>query len=67
MKIRVFLKYFVDGCLRKQLLPLNELQDPSNFIFIMNLITIMPLRQFYRKIRATKLQKSAKFYLTLYL
>ena len=67
MKIRVFLKYFVDGCLWKQLLPLNELQDPSNFIFIMNLITIMPLRQFYPKIRATKLQKSAKFYLTLYL
>ena len=58
MRIRVFLKYFVDGCLWKQFFPLNKLQGPSNFIFIMNLITIMPLRQFDPKITATKLQNT---------
>ena len=64
MKTRVSLKYLVHGCLWKQFLTSNLLQAPSNLIFETIFVTMRPLTQFQPKIRATKLQNSAKFRLT---
>ena len=41
-----------------------SLQTPSNLIFLTIFLTMRPLTKFQPKIRATKLQKSFRFYLT---
>ena len=64
MKTRVSLKYFVNNCLWKQISAFNSPQAPSNLISLTILVTLRPFTQFQPKIRAIKLQKSAKIYLT---
>ena len=63
MKTRVCPKYFVNGCLCKQLFTSNLPQTPSNLILLTNFVTLRPLTLFQPKIRATKLQKARKFVL----
>ena len=64
MKTRVCLKYFVHDCHCKHFLASNLPQAPSNVICLTILVALKHLTQLYLKIRATKLQKSAKICLT---
>ena len=64
MKTRVSLKYFLNDCLWKQFFAFNSLQTFSNLISWPILVSLRPFTQFYSKIRAIKLQKSAKICLT---
>ena len=65
MKTRVSLKYFVNDCLWKHCFASNSPQTPSNLISLIILVTLSSFTQFEPKIRAIKLQKSAKNSLTL--
>ena len=64
MKTRVCVTYFVHNCLWKQFFASNVPQVPLKLIFWTILVTIKLFTQFQLKIRATKLQKSAEFWLT---
>ena len=64
MKTRAFLKYFVRGCLWKHFFASNSAQVPSNSISLTILVTLSSVTQFYSKIRANKLQKSAEICVT---
>ena len=63
MKIRAYLKYFVNDRLWKQFLASNLSQIPSNLICLTNFVILVSLRQFKPKIRATNLQKALKLVL----
>ena len=63
IKSRVFLKYFLYGCLWKRLFTSKSLKTPSNLILLTNLIIMRLLIPFHLKIRPTELQKSTKFFL----
>ena len=65
METRASLKYFVNGCLCKHVFASNSPQTPTNLISLAILATLRPFTQFQSKIRAIKLQKSAKICLTL--
>ena len=58
MKTRDYLKYFVPDCLWKMLFVSNLLRICSLKCLTI-LITLRPLTEFYPKIKATKLQKTA--------
>ena len=60
MKTRVCLIYFVDDYSWKQFFASNSPGSPSNLIFKTILVTMRLFTQLQFKIRATKLQKSAK-------
>ena len=66
MKTRVSLKYLVNDCLWRHFFPAHPPppQTPSFLISLTILITLRPFTQFYSKIRAIKLQKSANICLT---
>ena len=64
MKTTVSLKYFVNDCLWKHFIASTSPQTPSNFISLTILVTQRPFTEFYLKIRAIKLQKSAEICLT---
>ena len=49
---------------KKVLKQSRSLQTPSNLIFLTIFVIMRPLTKFQAKIRATKLQKSFRFYLT---
>ena len=61
MKTRLCLIYFVHDCLSEQLLASNSPQSCSDLFFWTILVTMRLFKQFPLKIRATKLQKTAKF------
>ena len=63
-KNKVFLKYFVNGCLRKQFFASNLPQTPSNLICLTFFVTLRPLTKFQPTIRVTNMQNSAKTFLT---
>ena len=65
MEIRASLKYFVIGCLWKYLFTSNLPHVSLNLIFLTILVNLTTLLLFQAKIRAIKLQKSAKICLTL--
>ena len=50
MKIRVCLKYFVNGCLWKQSLASDLSQTPSVLVFLTIIITLRPLYSFDLKL-----------------
>ena len=60
MKTRASFKYFVNDCPWKQVFAFNSPQAPSNLISLTIFVTLRPFTQFQSKIRAIKLQKSAK-------
>ena len=60
MKSRVSLKYFVNDCLWKHCFAPKSPQVPSNLIPLKILGTLRFITRFLPKIRAVKLQKSAK-------
>ena len=65
MKSTVNLKYFVTGCLLKHFFDSNSPQILLNLIPLVICVALMPSTLFEPKIRAVKLQKMAKIYLTL--
>ena len=60
MKTRVSLKYFVNDCVWKPLFDSNSTQTRSKLISMTILVTPWPFTLLLPKIRAIKLQKSAK-------
>ena len=64
MKTRVSLKYYVNDCLWKQFFASESRKTTSNLISMTILVTLRPFTKFQLKIRAIKLQKSAKICLT---
>ena len=64
MKTRVSLKYVVNDCLWKQIFDFNFAQTLLTLTSLTILVTLRPFTQFQLKIRAIKLQKSAKICLT---
>ena len=64
MKTKVNVKYFVTDCLWKHFFDSNLPQTPSNLISLIVLITISHFVLFQPKVRAIKLQKWAKIFLT---
>ena len=60
------LRILGNSCLQENFFAPNSLQNPSNPISLIHLVTMRPLTQYQPKIITTKLQKSAKFYLTLF-
>ena len=65
MKSTVNLKYFVTGCLLKHCFDSNSPQTPLNLIPLVICVALMSFTLFEPKIRAVKLEKMAKIYLTL--
>ena len=64
MKTRVSLKYFVNDSLWKRFFVSMSPHVHSNLFCWTILVTLRPLTQFQPKVRATTLQKSAKYDLT---
>ena len=62
IKTGVCPKYFLNGCLSKLFFPSNLPQTPLKFICLTIFVTLRPLTQFYSKVKATNIQKSAKIY-----
>ena len=60
MRTRVCLKYFPNDCLWKQFFVFEVLPDLFQLDFLKVLITLRLFSQLQHRIRATKLQKSAK-------
>ena len=60
MKIKASLKYFVSDCVQKAFSDSNLSQKFSNLIYLTILVTLRLLALFQPKVRAIKLQNSAK-------
>ena len=67
MKTIVCVKYFVDGCVGKQLFASCLLQISSTLICLTIFVALMLLTQFQPPIKSIDLQKSAKICLNKFL